>query len=140
MLERRNIRSAAAKPKATAAAAPKAKTSGAKAAGGKPAAPKRRIDEMQEYIQRRAYELWEKRRAPDRTRSRRTGCKRKARSPGRAVSAPVCPDSPPIVQATRAARVARPPDLHGTEARRPAAPKRGVGQALRAAARRSGTA
>ena len=59
MLERRNIRSAAAKPKATAAAAPKAKTSGAKAAGGKPAAPKRRIDEMQEYIQRRAYELWE---------------------------------------------------------------------------------
>ena len=58
MLERRNIRSAAAKPKATAAAAPKAKTS----AGARlPAASrgKRRIDEMQEYIQRRAYELWE---------------------------------------------------------------------------------
>jgi hypothetical protein len=59
MLERRTVRTAAAKPRATAAAAPKAKASEAKAASGKPAAPKRRIDEMQEYIQRRAYELWE---------------------------------------------------------------------------------
>ena len=58
MLERRTARSAAAKPKATAATAPKAKTTATKAAAGKPAA-KRRIDEMREYIQRRAYELWE---------------------------------------------------------------------------------
>ena len=59
MLERRTARSAAAKPKAAAATAPKAKTTVTKAAAGKPAAPKRRIDEMREYIQRRAYELWE---------------------------------------------------------------------------------
>jgi hypothetical protein len=62
MLERRTARSAAAKPKATAATAPKAKTTGPKAASqaaaGKPAA-KRRVDETREYIQRRAYELWE---------------------------------------------------------------------------------
>ena len=59
MLDRRTARSAAAKPKATAAAAPKAKTTVAKTAAGKSAMPKRRIDEMHEYIQRRAYELWE---------------------------------------------------------------------------------
>jgi hypothetical protein len=61
MLERRTARSAAAKPKAPAATAPKAKATGAKAAAqaaaAKPAA--KRIDEMHEYIQRRAYELWE---------------------------------------------------------------------------------
>ena len=57
MLER-TARSAAAKPKAATATAPKAKATVIKAAAGKPAA-KRRIDEMREYIQRRAYELWE---------------------------------------------------------------------------------
>ena len=59
MLER-TARSAAAKPKAATATAPKAKakTTVIKAAAGKPAA-KRRIDEMREYIQLRAYELWE---------------------------------------------------------------------------------
>ena len=57
MLER-TARSAAAKPKAATATAPKAKATVIKAATGKPAA-KRRIDEMREYIQRRAYELWE---------------------------------------------------------------------------------
>ena len=57
MLER-TARSAAAKPKAATATAPKAKTTVIKAAAGKPAV-KRRIDEMREYIQRRAYELWE---------------------------------------------------------------------------------
>ena len=57
MLER-TARSAAAKPKAATATAPKAKTTVIKAAAGNPAA-KRRIDEMREYIQRRAYELWE---------------------------------------------------------------------------------
>ena len=63
MLERRTARSAAAKPKAKAATAPKTKATatktGAQAAAGNPAAPKRRIDEMHEYVQRRAYELWE---------------------------------------------------------------------------------
>ena len=57
MLER-TARSAAAKPKAATATAPKAKATVIKAAAGKPTA-KRRIDEMREYIQRRAYELWE---------------------------------------------------------------------------------
>jgi hypothetical protein len=55
MLERRTARAAAAKPKAKAAG-PKAKAS---ETTGKPAAPKPRIAEMREYIQRRAYELWE---------------------------------------------------------------------------------
>jgi Protein of unknown function (DUF2934) len=63
MLERRTARSAAAKPKAKAATAPKTKATatktGAQAAAGNPVAPKRRIDEMHEYVQRRAYELWE---------------------------------------------------------------------------------
>jgi hypothetical protein len=61
MLERRTARSAAAKPKASVTTAAKAKPTGAKAAAqpapAKPAA--KRIDEMREYIQRRAYELWE---------------------------------------------------------------------------------
>jgi hypothetical protein len=59
MLDRRTTRSAAAKPKAAAVAAPKAKSTATKTAAGKPAAPQRRIDEMHGYIQRRAYELWE---------------------------------------------------------------------------------
>jgi hypothetical protein len=63
MLERRTARSAAAEPKAKAATAPKTKATatktGAQAAAGNPVAPKRRIDEMHEYVQRRAYELWE---------------------------------------------------------------------------------
>jgi hypothetical protein len=58
MLERRTARSAAAKPKATAATAPRVKATVTKAAGN-PAAPRQRIAEMHEYIQRRAYELWE---------------------------------------------------------------------------------
>jgi hypothetical protein len=57
MLERRTARPAAAKPKAPAATAPKAKATGAKAATQ--AAAAKRIDEMRDYIQRRAYELWE---------------------------------------------------------------------------------
>jgi hypothetical protein len=61
MPERRTARSAAAQPKAPAATAPKGKATGAKAAtqaaAARPAA--KRIDEMREYIQRRAYELWE---------------------------------------------------------------------------------
>jgi hypothetical protein len=56
MLERRTARSAEAKPKTAAATAPKTKAS---ETTGKPAAPKPRIAEMREYIQRRAYELWE---------------------------------------------------------------------------------
>ncbi len=59
MLDRRTARSAAAKPKAAAAAAPKAKAAATKTAAGKPAAAQRRIDEMHDYIQRRAYQLWE---------------------------------------------------------------------------------
>jgi Protein of unknown function (DUF2934) len=63
MFEKEPAKSAAAKPKGKAAAAPRAKTTvtnpGNQAAGGKPAAANRRQDHTHERIQRRAYELWE---------------------------------------------------------------------------------
>jgi Protein of unknown function (DUF2934) len=64
MLEKDTARSAEAKPKGKAEAAPRvrkriATTSAARTAAGKPAALTARNDEMHGRIQRRAYELWE---------------------------------------------------------------------------------
>lgn len=64
MLEKEIARSAQTKPKGKAEAAGRARkkavtTPAIRTAAGKPAAPKRRTDDMYERIQRRAYELWE---------------------------------------------------------------------------------
>ena len=63
MLEKEPAKSAAAKPKGKAEAAPAVRntttTPAGRTAAGRPAAAKRREDNMHERIQRRAYELWE---------------------------------------------------------------------------------
>jgi Protein of unknown function (DUF2934) len=63
MFEKEPAKSAAAKPKGKAAAAPRAKTTvtkpGSQTAGARPAAANWREDNTHDRIQRRAYELWE---------------------------------------------------------------------------------
>ena len=95
MLEKKTAKSAAAKRKGNAEAAPMAKAAltkpASRRAAGSPAAVNPREDDMHERIQRRAYELWEREGRPEgrehanwhqaqteiaRTRSQRVGVSR----------------------------------------------------------------
>lgn len=68
MIEKEMAKSAGAKPKGKAEAAPRAKketTTVTRTATNRAAAPKRRQDDLHERIERRAYELWESEGRPE---------------------------------------------------------------------------